>query len=63
MHFPALLNMFTQCDVIKNWRDVICYGAATSRHKVSILNFSALITEMEVFFMYVYNKNIITLVN
>ena len=43
MHFPALLNMFTQCDVIKN-----C--VATSRHTVSIIYiFVAFITEIEVF--------------
>ena len=57
-------NMFTQCDIIKNlaWRYLLQRCNVLS-HSINFL--ILLITKTEVFvvvFMYVYNKNIITLV-
>ena len=39
--------MFTDCDVDKFWRDVVCHDVATSRHTVSILPFLEFTVKIE----------------
>ena len=54
--FPPLLNMFTQCDVIKNLvrRYLLrcCNVASHGNVTVSIIYFVAFITEMEVLVLF-----------
>ena len=49
MHFPPAVTCLHNVTSSKNWREVICYGVATSHHIVTVYNFVEFISKTEVF--------------